>query len=195
MTEKEKMLAGLGYNAMDPELAAERGRAQRLVARFNRIADEQPDEAALVLRELLGAVGEGTVVMPSFRCDYGYNIRMGRNTFVNYDCVFLDVNRITIGADVQIAPAVQIYTATHPLDAADRRSGVESGLPITIGNGVWIGGGAILCPGITIGENTVIGAGSVVTRDLPANVLAAGNPCRVIRGLGDAADIPSSASS
>ena len=186
MTEKEKMLAGQGYNAMDPELVAERAHAQRLIARFNAMADEQPAAALGILRSLFGEMGEGCVVMPSFRCDYGYNIRMGRNTFVNYDCVFLDVNRITIGADVQIAPAVQIYTATHPLDAGDRRSGVESGLPVTIGDGVWIGGGAIVCPGITIGANTVIGAGSVVTADLPANVLAVGNPCRVIRELGDA---------
>jgi len=192
MTEKEKMLAGDPYRAMDPELVAERARALRLVTRFNAVAGDDAEAGAAVLRELFGAFGEGCTVMPSFRCDYGYNIRMGRNTFVNYDCVFLDVNRITIGADVQIAPAVQIYTATHPLAAAARRSGVESGLPVTVGDGVWIGGGAILCPGITIGENTVVGAGSVVIRDLPPNVLAAGNPCRVIRELGDAGEIHSS---
>ncbi|HSU17025.1 sugar O-acetyltransferase [Longimicrobium sp.] len=183
MTEKEKMLAGELYRASDPELVAERAHAQRLIARFNTLADEHPSSGAAVLRGLLGEVGEGCVVMPSFRCDYGYNIRMGRNTFVNYDCVFLDPGRITIGADVQIAPAVQIYTAGHPLDAEERRSGAEFARPVTIGDGVWIGGGAIICPGVAIGANAVIGAGSVVTRDLPPNVVAAGNPCRVLREL------------
>jgi maltose O-acetyltransferase len=123
------------------------------------------------------------VLKPWFRCDYGRNIAIGANTFINYDCVFLDCNRITIGREVQIAPRVQIYTATHPLEAAVRRSGVEFALPVAIEDGVWLGGGAIVCPGVTIGENTVVGAGSVVTRDLPAGVLAVGNPCRVLRTL------------
>jgi maltose O-acetyltransferase len=121
------------------------------------------------------------VIQPSFRCDYGYNLLIGRNVFINYDCVFLDCNRITIGDDVQIGPAVQIYTAQHPTDAETRRSGLESALPVTVGDNVWIGGGAILCPGVTIGADTVIGAGSVVTRDLPPGVIAVGNPCRVLR--------------
>ena len=181
MTEKEKMLAGEPYRASDPELAAERAWALRLVSRFNAVAGEDAGAGAAVLRELFGEMGDGVVVMPSFRCDYGYNVRLGRNTFINYDCVFLDCCPITIGADVQIAPAVQIYTATHPIDAAIRRSGLESARPVAIGDDVWIGGGSIILPGVTIGAKTVIGAGSVVTRDLPPNVVAVGNPCRVIR--------------
>jgi maltose O-acetyltransferase len=185
MTEKEKMLAGELYSASDPELVAERAHAQRLVARFNALADEHPASGGAVLRGLLGEVGEGVVVMPSFRCDYGYNIAIGRSTFVNYDCVFLDPARITIGVDVQIGPAVQIYTAGHPVDPDERRSGAEFGRPVAIGDGAWIGGGSIVCPGVTIGANTVVGAGSVVTRDLPPNVIAVGNPCRVLRALAD----------
>jgi maltose O-acetyltransferase len=133
---------------------------------------------------LFGEFGEGSVVMAPFQCDYGYNIRIGRNGFVNYDCVFLDCAPITIGDDVQIGPAVQLYTATHPVDAAIRRAGPEYALPITIGSGVWIGGGSIVLPGVNIGANTLIGAGSVVTRDIPAGVVAAGNPCRVLRSVG-----------
>jgi maltose O-acetyltransferase len=123
------------------------------------------------------------VLKPTFRCDYGFNITIGTKTFINYDCVFLDCNKITIGDEVQIAPGVHIYTATHPLDPQQRRSGLERALPVAIADGVWLGGGAIICPGVTIGENTVIGAGAVVTRDIPPNVLAVGNPCRVIRPL------------
>jgi maltose O-acetyltransferase len=175
------MLAGELYLASDPELAADHLRAQSLLAEFNA---SRADEDALrlkLLTELLGHLGEGAVVKPSFRCDYGYNISIGARTFINYDSVLLDCNRITIGEEVQIAPGVHIYTATHPLDAAIRRSGLEYALPVIIGDGVWLGGGVIVCPGVTIGENTVVGAGSVVTRSLPAGVVAAGNPCRVIR--------------
>ncbi len=136
-----------------------------------------------MLLELFAAFGTGAVLKPPFRCDYGSNISIGEETFINYDCVFLDCNRITIGRDVQIAPRVQIYTATHPLDAATRRSKLEFALPVVVEDGAWLGGGAIVCPGVTIGENTVVGAGSVVTRDLPAGVLAVGNPCRVLRSL------------
>ena len=183
MTEKEKMLAGEPYRATDPELVAERARALRLVTRFNAVAGDDAAAGAAVLRKLFGELGEGCTVMPSFRCDYGYNVRMGRNAFVNYDCVFLDCNRITLGADVQIGPAVQIYTAGHPVEPELRRAGVEWARPVTVGDNVWIGGGSILLPGVTIGANTVVGAGSVVTRDLPANVVAAGNPCRVLRSV------------
>ena len=175
------MLAGELYLASDPELAADHLRAQAILARFNA---SRADEDALrleLLTELFGHFGEGAVVKPSLRCDYGYNISIGARTFINYDCVLLDCNRITIGEEVQIAPGVHIYTATHPIDAATRRSGLDYALPVTIGDGVWLGGGAIVCPGVTIGENTVVGAGSVVTRSLPAGVVAAGNPCRVIR--------------
>ncbi len=183
MTEKEKMLAGELYLADDPELAAAYARAQRLLARINATRGDEIAALAGLLAQLFGYLGEGAIVKPSLRCDYGTNIRVGARTFVNYDCVLLDCNTITIGAEVQIAPGVHIYTATHPLDAATRRSGLESALPVTIGDGAWIGGRSVICPGVTIGENTVVGAGSVVTRDLPAGVLAVGSPCRIVRDL------------
>jgi maltose O-acetyltransferase len=136
-----------------------------------------------LLTRLFEDFGPDPVVEPPFRCDYGSNISVGARSFVNYGSVWLDCNRITIGEDVQMGPGIHLYTATHPLDAATRKSGLESALPIAIGTGVWLGGGTIVCPGVTIGENTVVGAGSVVVRDLPANVLAVGNPCRVVRSL------------
>jgi len=183
MTEKEKMLSGALYRADDPELVADQARAQILLARFNALRGDEIGALCAVLDELFGHLGDAAVVKPSLRCDYGYNISLGARSFVNYDCVLLDCAPITIGKEVQIAPGVHIYTATHPLDAATRRAGWESALPVTIEDGVWLGGGAIICPGVTIGENSVIGAGSVVTKDVPANILAAGNPCRVIRSL------------
>lgn len=179
--QKARMLAGEPYLAHDPELVAERRRAQVLLVRFNTAAPEDDAARAEVLAALLGALGEGAVVMPPFRCDYGGQIAIGARSFLNYGCVLLDCARIVIGAEVQIGPGVQLYTATHPLDAATRRAGWESALPVAIGGGVWLGGGVIVCPGVSIGENTVVGAGSVVTRSLPANVVAAGNPCRVLR--------------
>lgn len=180
-SEREKMIAGELYRASDPELVAANLRAQELLARFNTSAPADASARDAVLRELFGAVGDGTVVKPRFSCDYGFNIRVGRNLFVNYDCVFLDVAPIDIGDDVQIAPAVQLYTATHPLDPAVRRSGLEAGRPIRIGDNVWIGGGAIVLPGVTIGDDAVIGAGSVVTRDVAAGMVVAGNPARPLR--------------
>jgi maltose O-acetyltransferase len=177
------MLAGELYLATDPQLGAEDLRAQELLFRFNMTRPTADEERRALLVELFDAFGAGAVLKPSFRCDYGSHISIGEETFINYDCVFLDCNRITIGREVQIAPRVQIYTATHPLDAATRRSKQEFALPVVIKDGVWLGGGAIVCPGVTIGENTVVGAGSVVTRDLPAGVLAVGNPCRVLRNL------------
>ncbi|HKG95286.1 MAG TPA: sugar O-acetyltransferase [Gemmatimonadaceae bacterium] len=182
-TEKEKMLSGALYRASDPELVADHLRAQELLDRFNATGARAVDERSALLAALCGRFGEGAVIRPSFRCDYGYNLLVGRNAFVNYDCVFLDCSRITIGDDAQIGPAVQIYTATHPTDPATRRSGLEGALPVTVGENVWIGGGAILCPGVTVGADTVIGAGSVVTRDLPSGVVAVGNPCRVVRAV------------
>jgi maltose O-acetyltransferase len=179
--QKAKMLAGELYLASDPELAADHLRAQSILARFNASRADEDTLRLELLTELFGHLGDDAVVKPSLRCDYGYNISIGARTFINYDCVLLDCNRITIGEEVQIAPGVHVYTATHPLDAATRRSGLEYALPVTIGDGVWLGGGAIVCPGLTIGENTVVGAGSVVTHSLPPGVLAAGNPCRVIR--------------
>jgi maltose O-acetyltransferase len=183
-SQKAKMLAGELYLATDAELVAERLRARELLHRFNAAAPRDEAAATRLLAGLFGAFGEGTVVMAPFRCDYGYNVRIGRNGFVNYDCVFLDCAPITLGDDVQIGPAVQIYTATHPVDATIRRSGLEYALPVRVGDGAWIGGGSILLPGVTIGANTVIGAGSVVTRDVPAGMVAAGNPCRVLRAVG-----------
>lgn len=181
--QKARMLAGELYLANDEELNPARRRAQALLARFNGLPPGQWVEGRQVLAELFGALGEDAFVQPTLRCDYGFNIRLGARSFLNYDCVLLDCNRIDIGCDVQIAPGVHIYTASHPLDAAQRRAGWELALPVTIGDGVWLGGGAIVCPGVTIGENTVVGAGSVVVRDLPAGVLAVGNPCQVVRQL------------
>lgn len=181
--QKAKMLAGELYFANDVELNPARRRAQALVAQFNALPPNSPAEARAVLGELFGALGPGVLVQSTLRCDYGFNITIGARSFLNYNCVLLDCNRIAIGEAVQIAPGVHIYTATHPLDAALRRSGAEQALPVVIGDGVWIGGGAIVCPGVTIGENTVVGAGSVVVGDLPPNVLAVGNPCRVVRAL------------
>lgn len=179
----EKMLAGDLYMASDPKLVAAYGRAQEILARFNATRGDQIDELRRHLSQLLAHLGTDAVVKPAFRCDYGFNISIGARTFVNYDCVFLDCNTISVGEEVQIGPGVHIYTATHPLDAKIRRSGLEAAHPVVIGDGVWLGGGAIVCPGVTIGENTVVGAGSVVTKDLAANVLAVGNPCRVVRSL------------
>lgn len=182
-TQKELMLAGEAYRANDPELKAARHRAQALSERFNQSPAADPAERRRVLTELLGSYGEGAVLKPSFRCDYGFNIHIGARTFINFEPVFLDCNTITIGEDVQMGPGVHIYTATHPLDATERNSGVESALPVVIGDSVWLGGRVVVCPGVTIGARTVVGAGSVVVKDLPAGVLAVGNPCRVIRTL------------
>lgn len=182
-TQKAKMLSGELYIANDPELSAAHLRAQAILARFNATAADAHEERYTLLTELFARFGEEVVLKPIFRCDYGFNITIGDRTFINYDCVFLDCNRITIGDDVQIAPGVHIYTATHPLDAKTRRSGLEYALPVSIGDGVWLGGRVTVCPGVSIGSNTVVGTGSVVTRDLPANVLAVGNPCRVIQQL------------
>ena len=183
LTHKQKMLAGELYLATDPELTAEHLRAQALVERLNATPISDLAIRLTLARELFGSIGDDVVLKPDFRCDYGYNISIGTRTFINYNCVFLDCNRITIGVDVQIAPGVHIYTAAHPLDAATRRSGLEYARPVTIADNVWLGGGAILCPGIEIGENTIVGAGSVVTRSLPANIMAVGNPCRLVREL------------
>jgi maltose O-acetyltransferase len=182
---KERMLRGELYLASDPELIAELARAQELLERYNATPDAERHERARLLRELLGEVGEGVVIRPSFRCDYGRHISIGAGTFVNYDCVMLDVAPIRIGAACQLATCVQLLTAAHPIDPEPRRLGWEYGRPITIGDNVWLGGGAIVCPGVTIGDDTVVGAGAVVTRDLPSGVVAFGNPARVQRAIGD----------
>jgi maltose O-acetyltransferase len=180
---KQRMLAGELYLADDPELVAERARAAALLDRYNATSDTEHDERARLLRDLLGEVGDGAVVKPTFRCDYGYNISIGARTFVNYGCVMLDVVQIRIGAACQLASGVQLLAATHPIDPEARRSGWEYGRPITVGDNAWLGGGVIVCPGVTIGEDTVVGAGSVVTRDLPAGIVAVGNPARVQREI------------
>ena len=182
---KRRMLRGELYLADDPELDADQARAQELLERYNATRHVEQDVRDRLLRELLGEVGEGVVVKPPFRCDYGAHIAIGARTFVNYDCVMLDVAPIRIGAACQLATRVQLLTATHPIDPEPRRLGWESAEPIALGDNVWLGGGAIVCPGVTIGEDTVVGAGAVVTRDLPAGVVAAGVPARVLREIGE----------
>jgi maltose O-acetyltransferase len=189
---KQRMLRGELYIADDPQLAADHARAQDLLDRYNATGHDEQELRDRLLRELLGEIGAGVVVKPTFRCDYGTNITVGDGTFVNYDCVMLDVVPIRIGAACQIATRVQLLTATHPIDPEPRRRGWESAEPIAIADNVWLGGGVIICPGVTIGENTVVGAGAVVTRDLPAGVVAAGVPARVLREIGerDRVEIP-----
>lgn len=182
-TEKEKMLAGDLYVAADPELVADRKRARRLTRLYNQTTEEETAERERLLRELLGRAGSRIEIEPPFRCDYGSNIDAGDGLYMNFDCVILDCAPVRIGKNVACGPGVHIYAATHPLDAKERIKGPELARPVTIGDNVWIGGGAIICPGVTIGDNTTIGAGSVVTRDIPSNVFAAGNPCRVVRAL------------
>ncbi|SFE41830.1 maltose O-acetyltransferase [Actinacidiphila alni] len=179
---KRRMLAGEWYLPDDPELGAASARRAELCLRYNTLA-LSPDERNTLLRELLGEVGEDVRIRAPFHCDYGTYITIGPRTFVNFSAVLLDAGPITIGADVQIGPNVQLLTPTHELDAERRRAGWERALPVTIGDNVWLGGGVIVCPGVTIGANTVVGAGSVVTKDLPAGVLAVGNPARVVRTL------------
>lgn len=182
-TEKQKMLAGEPYNSFDPQLVAERLRARELCQKINTLSPAAPDSLRLELASQLFGAPTNVYITPPFFCDYGTNIAFGENVYFNFNCVILDVAKVTIGNNVLFGPAVQIYTALHPMNAAERRTGVESAKPIVIGNDVWFGGGAIVCAGVTIGDGAVIGAGSVITRDIPANVFAAGNPCRVIRPL------------
>ena len=182
-TELEKMLDGELYVASDPTLVEMRFKARALFAEFNRTPSDAEDERQAIFKQLLGGFGTGLNIQAPFYCDYGSFVTFGENCFVNFNCIFLDCARITIGNNFQCAPNVQLYAAYHPVIAAERDKGPELALPITIGNSVWLGGGVIVCPGVTIGDNTTIGAGSVVTKDIPANVFAAGNPCRVIREL------------
>ncbi len=177
------MRSGEPYLADDPELAAERLRCRLLCERLNVASAADGNAIGAILHELLGAFGKGAYVTPPLRCDYGYNISIGARTFVNYGAIVLDCAPVTIGDDVQIATAVQLLTATHPLEAGLRRERWESAAPIAIGDGAWLGGGVIVCPGVSIGAESVIGAGSVVTRNVPTGVLAVGNPCRVVREL------------
>ncbi|HEY7282870.1 MAG TPA: sugar O-acetyltransferase [Actinomycetota bacterium] len=175
------MVRGELYDASDPELTESRRRCRALLRRFNDSDDE--DERDAVLRELCASVGERTFVQPPMYCDYGWNLSIGANTFVNFGMVALDVAPITIGERCQVGPGVQLLAATHPVEPELRRTGAERAAPISVESNVWLGGAVIVCPGVTIGEDAVIGAGSVVTRDVPPGVVAAGNPCRVIRSL------------
>jgi maltose O-acetyltransferase len=182
-SEREKMLAGELYIAADSELSQMHLKAQTLLHEFNASAPDATQQRQDIINSLFGAVGSGFEVKPPFFCDYGCNIFAGDQLFINYDCVILDCNAVRLGNNVLLAPKVQIYTAYHPLDPDIRRTMVEMADPVTIGDDVWIGGGAIICPGVQIGNGSTIGAGSVVTRDIPARVFAAGNPCRVIKEL------------
>ena len=182
-TERQKMLAGELYLASDPELVALRARARQITRAYNNTVESERDVRRALLNRLLGQMPPKIEIEPLFRCDYGTNIFLGDNFYANFGVVLLDCAEIHIGDNVLLAPNVQIYTAHHPLDPATRLSGRELASPIRIGNNVWIGGGAIVLPGVSIGDNTTIGAGSVVTRDVPAGVIAAGNPCRILRAI------------
>ena len=179
--EKQKMLAGLLYDPSDPELSSERQRARTLCHALNAL---DPAEAAMqrnaLLVNLFGSKMDALITSPFF-CDYGYNIKLGANVYFNFNCVVLDVVSVSIGNNVLFGPGVHIYTASHPMTVAERRLGLEFGVPVAIGDDVWVGGSVVICPGVSIGSGSVIGAGSVVTRDIPESVFAAGSPCRVIR--------------
>lgn len=182
-TMRDRMLAGDHYIADDPVLEQESQRAFALLDAYNARLSASAAQQRQLLTTLLGALGEGSVIRPPLYCDYGYQLHVGARTFVNFGLVALDVARITIGDDVQIGPRVQLLTATHPLDARARREKWESAASIAIGHNVWLGGGVIICPGVTIGADTAVGAGAVVTHDLPAGVLAVGTPARIVRRL------------
>lgn len=186
-TEKEKAREGILYDANnDAELLAERLAAADMTYELNRLRPSQVAEREAVIRRLLGRTGKNVSIVSPFFCDYGYNIETGENFFMNMNCVILDGAKVTFGDNVFVAPGCGFYTAGHPLDAERRNAGLEYALPIRIGNNVWIGAQVCVLPGVTIGDNSVIGAGSVVTKDIPSGVLAAGNPCRVIRPITEA---------
>ncbi|MGO4987373.1 sugar O-acetyltransferase [Gallicola sp. Sow4_E12] len=183
MSEKERMIAGKLYNAEDKELRKRYEKARRYSYEFNRTMPEEIEKREKLLDELLGSYGEDVTITPPFRCDYGKQIHIGDHFFANYDCIMLDVAEIRIGDNVNFGPRVGLYTAAHPLDPMVRRRKLEYGKAITIEDDVWIGGDVVVNPGITIGEGSIIGSGSVVTRSIPKNVVAKGNPCRVIREI------------
>jgi len=182
-TEKEKMLAGGLYNAMDEQLSAERLQARQLIKALNAVDEADIQAMNRLMYTLIPNAGPGLWLQPPFYCDYGYNIILGEKVFFNFNCVVLDVCKVNIGSRTLCGPNVQIYTATHPTNAVERASGLEFAKPIAIGEDVWLGGSAVICPGVTIGNRTIIGAGSVVTKNIPDDVFAAGNPCKVIRDL------------
>ncbi|WP_373819986.1 sugar O-acetyltransferase [Glaesserella sp.] len=185
MSEREKMLAGELYDAADPELKAGRARAREIVYRLNQLPPSQLTERNVLFRNLFGQTGQYFHIELPFRCDYGNHIFLGENFYSNYNCTMLDVATITIGNNVMFAPNVSLFTAGHPIDPEKRNSGLEFGMPITIGDNVWIGGNTVVMPNVNIGNNVVIGAGSVVTKDIPDNSVAVGNPCKVLRQIND----------
>jgi maltose O-acetyltransferase len=182
-SEKEKMLAGELYQASDPELVQERLQARELMRLLNSSAPAEPENRVSLLRKLVGKAGKNPWIEVPFYCDYGYNIQMGEDCFFNFNCVVLDVCEVKLGDRVLIGPAVQIYTATHPLDAQERGAFWEFGKPIVIGSDVWIGGGAVICPGVILGDRVVVAAGAVVTKSFPSDVVIGGNPAKIIRYL------------
>jgi len=180
-TEKEKMIAGELYNPADIELVKDRIEARRKVRIYNQTLETEGEKRTELLKDLLGSTGENIYMEPTIRFDYGYNTYVGENFYANFDCTILDVSEVRIGDNCLLAPGVQIYTAAHPLNPTERNSGIEFAKPITIGNNVWIGGSAIINPGVTVGDNVVIASGAVVTKDVPDNVVVGGNPARIIK--------------
>ncbi|MBT9778804.1 sugar O-acetyltransferase [Clostridium sp. MCC353] len=185
MNQKERMLAGLPYKAWEDGLEKERMDNKLRIYEYNNTCPDDADKLSAMMKKILGKTGEQVYIEPPFRCDYGYNIEVGENFYANYNVVILDVAKVTIGKNVMFAPNVAVYTAGHPIHHEPRNMGYEYGIPVTIGDNVWIGGNTVINPGVTIGSNVVIGSGSVVTKDIPDNVIAAGNPCRVIRAITD----------
>ncbi|MEC2076891.1 maltose acetyltransferase domain-containing protein [Metabacillus fastidiosus] len=182
-TEKEKMLAGEMYNPADPELVRDREKARYQTRLYNQTLENEIDKRTKLLKELFGSTGESLFIEPNFRCDYGSNIFVGENFYTNFDCVILDVCAVKIGDNCFLAPGVHIYTATHPLNPFERNSGLEYGKPVTIGNNVWIGGRAVINPGVNIGNNVVIASGAVITKDVQDNVVVGGNPAKIIKQI------------
>lgn len=182
-TEKEKMLSGELYNASDKTLSEERHRARVLFKKINSTPEENKDERNALFQELFGKKIKNLWIEPPFYCDYGYNIKLGKNIFFNFNCCILDVMEVKIGNNVFVGPNVQIYTATHPLKSKERNTLLEFAKPVAIGNDVWIGGGAIICPGVKIGNGVVVAAGSIVTKDIPDNVVVGGNPAKIIKEI------------
>jgi acetyltransferase-like isoleucine patch superfamily enzyme len=185
MTEKEKMLSGKPYKSFGKELFDERQYAKELLFEYNNLHPSKIDKRNEIIKRLFGKADDNFFIEPPFRCDYGYNISIGKNFYSNYNCTILDCAKVTIGDNVMFAPNVSLFTAGHPVHFEPRNEGIEYAFPITIGNNVWIGGGVIINPDITIGDNVVIGSGSVITKDIPSNSIAVGNPCRVIREITD----------
>ncbi len=183
MKEKEKMIRGELYEPADPELMSDRLHARKITRLFNQTTEADIEERTRLLKGFFGSTKENVYIEPSFKCDYGYNIHVGENFFANFDCVMLDICEIRFGDNCMLAPGVHIYAATHPLHPVERNSGKELGKPVTIGDNVWIGGGAIINPGVAIGDNAVIASGAVVTKDVPASVVVGGNPARVIKEI------------